>query len=90
VALSKKASPSPPVEHEDAELPAVEGRAGAPELTVDAAIVAYRDRAEATDAVVRAMPLDAPCGWELECRCRSRHRIDHTPTTQAVPGGSRS
>ena len=26
----------------------------------------------------------------LECRCRSRHRVDHTPTTQAVPGGSRS
>jgi uncharacterized damage-inducible protein DinB len=32
-----------------------------PELTVPAAIAAYRDRAAATDAAVRAMPLDAPC-----------------------------
>ena len=27
---------------------------------------------------------------ELERRCRSWHRVDHTPTTQAVSGGSRS
>jgi uncharacterized damage-inducible protein DinB len=34
-----------------------------PELTVDAAIAAYRARAEKTDATVRAMSLSAPCQW---------------------------
>jgi uncharacterized damage-inducible protein DinB len=33
-----------------------------PELTVSAAVAAYRDRAAATDAVVMSMPLTAPCG----------------------------
>ena len=35
-----------------------------PELGVDAAVVAYRERAAATDAVVRRTPLDAPCARE--------------------------
>jgi uncharacterized damage-inducible protein DinB len=34
-----------------------------PELTVAAALAAYRDRAAATDAAVRALPLDAPCAF---------------------------
>lgn len=34
-----------------------------PELTSSAAVAAYRDRAAATDAAVRSMPLDAPCTW---------------------------
>ncbi len=32
-----------------------------PELTVAAALTAYRTRAEATDAAVRSMPLSQPC-----------------------------
>jgi uncharacterized damage-inducible protein DinB len=39
-----------------------EFRPGA-ELTMDEAIAAYRERAAATDAAVRSMPLDAPCRW---------------------------
>ncbi|MGH9108679.1 MAG: DUF664 domain-containing protein [Acidimicrobiales bacterium] len=35
-----------------------------PELSVEAALAAYRERAEATDAVVRSLPLDAPCRLE--------------------------
>jgi uncharacterized damage-inducible protein DinB len=34
-----------------------------PELTRDAALAAYSTQAIATDAVVRATPLDAPCRW---------------------------
>ncbi|MBK5217379.1 MAG: DinB family protein [Propionibacteriales bacterium] len=35
-----------------------------PELTLGAAVVAYRERATATDAAVRSMPsLAEPCGW---------------------------
>lgn len=33
------------------------------ERTVAAAMAAYRDRAAATDAVVRSLPLDEPCRW---------------------------
>jgi hypothetical protein len=33
-----------------------------PELTLDAAVAAYRERADATEAAVRRLPLDAPCG----------------------------
>lgn len=33
-----------------------------PELTVEAGVAAYRDRAVATDHIVRSLPLDAPCG----------------------------
>lgn len=33
-----------------------------PELTIEGALEAYRHRAAATDAVVRATALDAPCG----------------------------
>lgn len=32
-----------------------------PELTVEAAVAAYRDRASATDEAVRSLPLDTPC-----------------------------
>ncbi len=34
-----------------------------PAVTLSTAIAAYRDRAAATDAAVRSMPLDAPCQW---------------------------
>jgi uncharacterized damage-inducible protein DinB len=34
-----------------------------PELSVEAALVAYRARATATDAAVKATPLSAPCRW---------------------------
>jgi uncharacterized damage-inducible protein DinB len=33
------------------------------ELTVAAAVAAYRERAATTDAAARAMSLDAPCRW---------------------------
>jgi uncharacterized damage-inducible protein DinB len=33
-----------------------------PELSVEAAVAAYRDRAVATDHIARTLPLDAPCG----------------------------
>jgi uncharacterized damage-inducible protein DinB len=35
-----------------------------PDVTVDGALVAYRERAAATDATVRSMPLSAPCERE--------------------------
>ena len=34
-----------------------------PELTVDVAVAAYRDRAAATEAAVRSMALTEPCRW---------------------------
>ena len=34
-----------------------------PELTLASAIAAYKERATATDAAVRALTLDAPCAW---------------------------
>lgn len=34
------------------------------DLTVEAAMSAYRERAAATDAAVRAMPLTQPCRWD--------------------------
>jgi uncharacterized damage-inducible protein DinB len=34
-----------------------------PELTLTAAIAAYRDRANLTDAAIRSTSLDAPCAW---------------------------
>lgn len=34
-----------------------------PELTVPAAVAAYRERAAATEAAVRALPLTTPCRW---------------------------
>jgi hypothetical protein len=34
-----------------------------PEVTIDDAVAAYRVRAAMTDAVVRSLPLDAPCQW---------------------------
>lgn len=44
-----------PIERNDAEFHP------GPELTIDAALAAYRQRAVATDAIVRSTPLDAPC-----------------------------
>jgi uncharacterized damage-inducible protein DinB len=40
------------------------------ELTVAAALDAYRERAAATDAVVRSLPLDAPCAWGVDTDLR--------------------
>ena len=34
-----------------------------PELSLDQAVAAYRDRAASTDAAARSMDLDAPCRW---------------------------
>jgi uncharacterized damage-inducible protein DinB len=35
-----------------------------PDLTVDAAVGAYRERGTATDTAVRSLPLTQPCLWE--------------------------
>ncbi len=35
-----------------------------PDLTVDAAVAAYRARGTATDTAVRSLPLTQPCLWE--------------------------
>lgn len=50
------------------------------ELTVGAAVAAYRERAAATDAAVRAMPLDAPCAWgeRTDLRWVLLHLINET------------
>jgi uncharacterized damage-inducible protein DinB len=50
------------------------------ELTVDAAIAAYRERAAATDAVVRSMPLTEPSrrGESLDLRWIVLHLINET------------
>ena len=42
-----------------------------PELSVAAAVEAYRERAAATDAVVRSLPLDAPCRTVSRPTCAS-------------------
>jgi uncharacterized damage-inducible protein DinB len=52
-----------------------------PELTVEAAVAAYRERAAATDATVRSMPsLDMPClrGQERDLRWVLIHLINET------------
>jgi uncharacterized damage-inducible protein DinB len=52
-----------------------------PELTVDAAVSAYRERAAATDAAVRSMPsLAAPCRWgdDTDLRWVLIHLINET------------
>ncbi|MGI8826747.1 MAG: DinB family protein [Chloroflexota bacterium] len=51
-----------------------------PELTADAAIAAYRERAGATDAAVRSMPLDKPCslGEGRDLRWVLLHLINET------------
>jgi uncharacterized damage-inducible protein DinB len=41
-----------------------------PELTIAAALAAYRARAVATDAVVRSSSLDAPCAWGVDTDLR--------------------
>jgi uncharacterized damage-inducible protein DinB len=52
-----------------------------PELTVTAAVAAYRDRAVATDAAVGSMPsLAEPCRWgdEMDLRWVLLHLINET------------
>jgi len=52
-----------------------------PDLNVPAAIAAYRDRAAATDAVVRSMPsLSEPCRWgeDTDLRWVLLHLINET------------
>lgn len=51
-----------------------------PELTVAAALAAYRERAAATDAAVRALPLTAPCQWgdQTDLRWVLLHLINET------------
>jgi uncharacterized damage-inducible protein DinB len=51
-----------------------------PELTVAAALAAYRERAAATDAAVRALPLTAPCRWgdQTDLRWVLLHLINET------------
>ena len=50
------------------------------ELTIEAALAAYEQRAAATDAVVRATPLDAPCsrGAHMDLRWVLLHLINET------------
>jgi uncharacterized damage-inducible protein DinB len=50
------------------------------ELTIAAAIAAYRDRAAATDEVVRSMPLDTPSrqGHDTDLRWVLLHLINET------------
>lgn len=51
-----------------------------PDLTVDAAIAAYRDRAVATDAYVRSTSLETPCreGGRTDLRWVMLHLINET------------
>jgi hypothetical protein len=51
-----------------------------PELTVPAAIAAYRARAEATERTARSLPLDAPCqrGDGVDLRWVLLHLINET------------
>jgi uncharacterized damage-inducible protein DinB len=51
-----------------------------PELSVEAALVAYRARATATDAAVKATPLSAPCRWgeNTDLRWVLLHLINET------------
>ena len=51
-----------------------------PELTLDAAVAAYRARAIATDEVVRTLPLDAPCGkgHDADLRWVLLHLVNET------------
>lgn len=54
--------------------------AAAPGLTIATAIVAYRERAAATDAAVRTMPLTQPCshGQGMDLRWVLLHLINET------------
>ena len=64
----------------DTTKPIDEYRPG-PELTMEAALVAYRARAAATDAVVRSMPsLAEPCAWgdDADLRWVLLHLINET------------
>jgi uncharacterized damage-inducible protein DinB len=64
----------------DTTKPADECRPG-PELTMEAALVAYRERAAATDAAVRSMPsLAEPCKWgdDTDLRWVLLHLINET------------
>lgn len=40
------------------------------EVTVTAALAAYRDRATTTDAVARSLPLSTPCAWGVDTDLR--------------------
>ena len=67
-----------------------------PELTIEAAIAAYRDRADATDAAVRFMSLGTPCRWGESADLRSTRRRDtqvtptrHGNSSTAPPGNRR-
>jgi uncharacterized damage-inducible protein DinB len=56
-----------------------EYRPGA-DVTVEAALAAYRERASATDATVRSLPLDSPCAWgnDTDLRWVLLHLINET------------
>jgi hypothetical protein len=51
-----------------------------PEMTVDAVVAAYRDRASATDAYIHATPLGMPCsaGGPTDLRFVVLHMINET------------
>jgi uncharacterized damage-inducible protein DinB len=51
-----------------------------PELTLEAAVAAYRARAITTDEVVRTLPLDAPCGkgHDADLRWVLLHLVNET------------
>ncbi|HZS90199.1 MAG TPA: DinB family protein [Chloroflexota bacterium] len=51
-----------------------------PELTVAAALAAYRERAAVTERAVRTLPLDAPCQWgeQTDLRWVLLHLINET------------
>lgn len=51
-----------------------------PELTLEDAVAAYRQRAAATNAAVRSMPLTKPCMWEenADLRWVLLHLINET------------
>jgi uncharacterized damage-inducible protein DinB len=51
-----------------------------PELTLEAAVAAYRARAIVTDEVVRTLPLDAPCGkgHDADLRWVLLHLVNET------------
>jgi hypothetical protein len=58
-----------------------------PELTVPAAVAAYRRRAESTDATVRSLPLTAPCHRDPERGLDLRWVLAHLIHETAQHGG---
>jgi Protein of unknown function (DUF664) len=61
------------------------------ELSVEEAIAAYGERAAATDAAVRSMPLDAPCRWGVRTDLRFvlLHLINETARHAGHPDSTR-